>query len=226
METNVKDPRVWRMFEHLKTVNAPNATEEQLWNSAVYLIHAGSLQFAFAAQQTRNTTEEHAREELAKLTKLADNLVNHMRTMHRTSLDAVRVAGKKLDLKGRLPMRDPLVTRQDVHTLAMAAHNANIDRLPTPPAERKTPKHFKKTAHDVADMAAKVFHSITGESPYIGTEPYSPRDGQWSTRPSGTFYRLLKETFDILGINASPEAMGDAASARFKAGRKIGENNE
>jgi hypothetical protein len=206
----VTDPRVWRMFDHLKSIDDPIVSEEQLWGHSIYLIHGGSAQFAFASPHTRSTTEEAAREELATLVKLADKLVLHMKTMHQTSLDAVRAAGRKLDLKARIPMHDPLVTLDDICILAIAAHNANIADLPTPAAEKKPAKQLKKTAHDVADMAAGVFHKITGRTPAITTDPVT-------SKPGGDFYRLLRETFEILRIDANPEGMGNAACARFKA---------
>jgi hypothetical protein len=121
---------------------------------------------------------------------------------------AGQLALEELAVVGLLDPDELLASfRAHLADLQVKANQAEIASRAFEPNQRGRP--IKQLASIVATRAAAAFEDITGRR---ATTSVDPRTG----KRSGTFITFLAEVYDILDVNASPEAMAVKALSKAK----------
>ncbi len=146
----------------------------------------------------REVSGKSARDEIAEYQDLCFRLHQHVFSMSKTAIDALKAN------KGKLA--DPLNIgwqMLDHSRLSVAAYNS-IDPL-------KRPKGGAPRLHyapAVASAVAGAYWEITGKRPTVSVNPVTY--GAY-----GPFLELLTDIFGVLSIEASPESQAKAAAKAF-----------
>ncbi|WP_395664214.1 hypothetical protein [Aestuariivirga sp.] len=200
MSSNVA---VRKLCDFLETVADAGVSKEVVEAEARSLILFAPFAAVMDHPLSNATSSTQARDELAKFVQLSVRLIEHMDSMHATSLDAIRQTGTQQNSGNLVPYPDPIAVLVNLRKITVSAHEASRrDDFPgATPKPITRPK--KNAARQVAVLAAGSFHRVTGKKATI-----AKRDG----RPYGKFYELLRLTFDLVGMRrASAESMGREA---------------
>lgn len=166
--------------------------------------HADVIGCAFALTEPfhmpagRTVSRKTAKAELDKVSKLAKELDDHIQSLHRNTLEAIDRAAGKDDLKALSDAAT--MVRHDTCPRA----DQYLDRMPEP--ARAGPR--KDQALAVAMTAAHAYQALT-ENPV--TRAYD----ESKSEAYGPFLAYLRTVFDVLGIDASPEAQCKEVQARL-----------
>lgn len=156
-----------------------------------------------AATAVRGTEENR---QFRKIVERLAHLADTIREIHpATIVDLNRLTNKKFN---------------ELMSIVLPLDNSfrqvyNIKRL----VENSTGRSPNMHADKISRYACAVFFNLTGEQPSLATRYQVGPGGKNTSEVYGEFYNFLRELFDILNVNASPESQGRTAIVSWKKWR-------
>jgi len=177
--------RIGKAFHDLPVLPDQQETVNAI---AVFLVTTADAVKGNDLPMVSHATVKRAKKELKKLDDAVCKLINRLEATHGTAIAAI---------EKQKPDRHRLNIEADLLSLSTAIRRAYRD-IPEPPVEGTGQK---KAAREITNCVASYYTRLTGKNP---TRVY--QDG----KAGGHFVCLLRNVFDALEINASPEAQARA----------------